>query len=120
MRYLLLLCSAACAVAATFHLEHSKDGFGLRSHGIVELLPSGRTEFYPLPQSRFDDYRRLRAEETQVNHVTAASYDRQEVIGPSQVEGERIWIGNNFYDGEGTTGIGAFGYFDTNTRKYTL
>lgn len=120
MRYLLLLCSVACAVAATFHLEHSKDGFGVRSHGIVEMLPSGRTKFYPLPQSTFDDYRRLRGEDMKINPVTASSYERQEVIGTSQTEGDLIWIGNSFYDGEGERGVGAFGYFDTGTRKYTL
>jgi len=34
-----------------FQLEQSKDDFGIRSHGIIEALGPGRTEFYPLPQS---------------------------------------------------------------------
>ena len=42
------------------------------------------------------------------------------MIGPYQIDGARIWFGKNFYDGEGDTGVGAFGYFDTSTRAYTL
>ena len=52
--------------------------------------------------------------------ATADQYERQEVIGPHQIEGGRIWFGNGYYDGEGMRGVGAFGYFDTTTREYTL
>jgi len=103
-----------------FQLEHSKDDFGERSHGIIETLSSGGTKFYPLPQSTFDQYMRLRPEDARLNPVTQANYDRQEVIGPYQIEGGKIWFGNNYYDGEGARGVGAFGYFDTATREYTL
>ena len=111
---------AAFGQAGRFQLENSKDDFGERSHGIVEMLPSGGTEFYPLPQSSYDEYTRLRSEEARINSVTADKYNRQEVIGPSQIESGKIWFGNNYYDGEGDTGVGAFGYFDTTTRQYTL
>ncbi len=103
-----------------FQLEHSKDDFGERSHGIVETLTSGGTKFYPLPQSSYDEYKSLRPEEARINSITADKYNRQEVIGPMQIEAGNIWFGNNYYDGEGETGVGAFGYFDTSTRKYTL
>lgn len=92
----------------------------MRSHGIVETLASGGTKFYPLPQSSYDEYRRLRPDEARINSITAATYQRQEVIGPHQVDGGKIWFGNSYYDGEGDTGVGAFGYFDTSTRQYTL
>lgn len=111
---------AAFAQAGRFQLEQSKDGFGVRSHGIVETLPSGGTKFYPLPQSSYDEYKRLRPDEARINSITAVNYSRQEVIGPHQVEGQKIWFGNNYYDSEGDTGVGAFGYFDTSTRQYTL
>lgn len=111
---------AAFGQAGRFHLEHSDDSFGVRSHGIEETLPSGGTKYYPLPQSTYNEYKRLRPEEQRTNSITAATYQRQEVIGPSQVEGDKIWFGNNYYDGEGETGLGTFGYFDTATRKYTL
>lgn len=110
----------ALSQTGRFQLEQSKDGFGVRSHGIEETLAHGGTKFYPLPQSSYDEYSRLRSEEARINSITAARYERQEVIGPHQVEGDKIWFGNNFYDGEGDTGVGAFGYFDTSARQYTL
>lgn len=101
-----------------FRLEYdSKGGFGLRSHGIIETLDGGRTKFYPLPQSTRDEYRRLRPEGYA---LPPDVYDRVEVIGPHQTEGDRLWFGNNYYDSEGARGVGAFGYFDCDTRTYTL
>jgi hypothetical protein len=111
---------AAFGQTGPFQLEHSKDSFGERSHGIIETLPSGGTKFYPLPQSNYNEYSRLRPDEARINSITAANYQRQEVIGPHQIEGGNLWFGNNYYDGEGDTGVGAFGFFDTLTRKYTL
>jgi len=52
--------------------------------------------------------------------ISAKDYERLEWIGPHQIEGSRLWFGNQFYDGEGMTGVGAFGYFDTDTRRYRL
>lgn len=103
-----------------FHLEHSMDGFGMRSHGVVETGGDGRKKFYRLPQSDAAKYARLRPDDLRVNPFTPKQYVRQEVIGPYQVEDGRIWFGNQYYDGEGMRGVGAFGYFDMETRTYTL
>jgi hypothetical protein len=105
---------------ARFQLEQSKDSFGMRSHGILERLGPNQTKFYPLPQSTADDYMRLRPEDLRINPFTPEQYQREEVIGPYQVENGRIWFGNHYYDGEGMRGVGAFGYFDTATRSYKL
>jgi hypothetical protein len=43
-----------------------------------------------------------------------------ESVGPWQREGERIWFGKTFYDGEGETGVGGFGYFDQTAKKLQL
>ena len=112
--------AAAFASGNRFQLEHSKDSFGMRSHGIVETLGAGRTKFYPLPQSTAEKYNRLRPEDARINPITPDRYERQEVIGPYQIEDGRIWFGNSYYDGEGMRGVGAFGCFDTATRRYTL
>jgi hypothetical protein len=40
--------------------------------------------------------------------------------GPYQIVGSRIWFGKAFYDGEGTTGVGGLGYFETNTSQYSF
>jgi hypothetical protein len=127
MNFVLILIWAALDVVGFgpgnhFQLEQSKDDFGPRSHGILETLGAGRTKFFPLPQSTAEDYVRLRPEDLRLNpfSATAGHYDRQEVIGPYQIDGGKIWFGNSYYDGEGERGVGAFGYFDTATRKYTL
>jgi hypothetical protein len=103
-----------------FHLEHSTDDFGVRSHGIIETIGPHRTKFYPLPQSTAREYRLLRPKDFRLNPFKPEQYERQEVIGPYQVEDGKIWFGNNYYDGEGERGVGAFGYFDTSIRRYTL
>jgi hypothetical protein len=43
-----------------------------------------------------------------------------EEIGPHQLEGDRLWFGKTFYNGEGRTGVGGFGFFDGATRSYRL
>ena len=87
---------------------------------MVETLGSGRTKFYPLPQSTAADYKRLRSEDLRINPLPTNLNEQHEVIGPHQIEGEKLWFGNAYYDGEGDGGIGEFGYFDTASRKYTL
>lgn len=112
--------AAILAPGGRFQLERSRDSFGMRVHGIIETLAAGQTKFYPLPQSTPAQYRRLRPEDVRINPFSRDRYDRQETIGSYQVEGTRIWFGNNYYDGEGDKGVGAFGYFETATRAYTL
>ena len=41
-------------------------------------------------------------------------------IGAFQHEDGLIWFGTTFYSGEGTDGVGALGYFDTDTRSYRM
>ena len=109
-------------LSGAFYLERSPDGFGIRSHGIIERTSSG-SKLYSLPHSSFETYKRLHATDpaNTLSHVsTAKDYQGLEVIGPYQIEGSRIWFGNQYYDGEGETGVGAFGYFDLETRKYVL
>lgn len=103
-----------------FALERSQDRFGARSHGIVEFFGPNQTKFSPLPQSTAKDYIRLRSEDLRVNPFVLEQYEREEVIGPHQVEAGRVWFGKQFYDSEEMRGVGGFGYFDTSNRKYTL
>jgi hypothetical protein len=83
-------------------------------------LGPNQTRFYPLPQSTAAKYIELRPEDLRINPFTPEHYEREEVIGSYQIEGDRIWFGNSYYDGEGMKGVGAFGYFDTSSRVYAL
>jgi hypothetical protein len=74
---------------------------------------------YPLPQSTYDDFAKARPGRM------ADGYRREgtvieEYIGPVQLEGDKLWFGKTFYDGEGNTGVGSFGYFDATDRQYHL
>ena len=41
-------------------------------------------------------------------------------IGPFAVDGTRIWFGIEFYGGEGFSGVGGFGIFDTATETWSI
>lgn len=52
-------------------------------------------------------------------------YERQgtelaEAIGVWQREDGKIWLTKTFYDGEGSTGVGGFGYFDQKEKKLQM
>lgn len=113
-------CAEHVSLGNGFYLESSNDGFGARSHGIVERVGS-RWKLYPLPQSDVNLYKKLRRKDANfVPSLSAKDYHGEEVIGPYQVDGPLIWFGNHYYDGEGERGVGVFGYFDTATRQYQL
>lgn len=127
----LMLCAALLMAAepepgfgpgGTFQLAYSSDSSGRLAHGVMERLADGTTRLYPLPQSNLDTYAKLRPADLKRNPIAATGnrYECEETIGPHQVEGDKLWFGNNFYDSEGERGVGAFGFFDTATRRYQL
>jgi len=73
----------------------------------------------PLPQSTYADFARARPARVRDGYIKDGT-NIEEVIGPYQIVGDKIWVGKNFYDGEGTTGVGAIGYYDRSARKYTF
>ncbi len=85
---------------------------------IVENRREGVQEF-PLPQSSRREWSVKRPEERKAILPASAALIREQ-IGPYQVEGDRLWFGKTFYNGEGMTGVGGFGYFDAALRSYRL
>ena len=53
-----------------------------------------------------------------VSPAFAATFDER--IGPWQLTEGTLWFGKTFYDGEGHTGVGGFGYFDAARKAYRL
>lgn len=43
-----------------------------------------------------------------------------ETIGPYQLDGNLLWFGLTFYDGEGSRGIGGFGNFNVSTNRFAM
>lgn len=81
------------------------------------LLPQLKS--HPMPEPTYAEFARARPHRVEDGY-DSASAAIEEIPGPVQVVGNRIWIGKRFYDGEGTTGIGGVGYFDTTASKYTF
>ncbi len=77
------------------------------------------TRKFPLPQSSRKEWK-LRRPDDAKSIFPASSAEIGEQIGPHQVEGDRLWFGETFYNGEGWTGVGGFGYFDAASRSYKL
>jgi hypothetical protein len=74
---------------------------------------------FPLPQSTYDEFAAQRP--ARVKDGYRREHTRiAESIGPVQLAEGALWIAKSFYDSEGTTGVGGFGYFDTEARRYVL
>jgi hypothetical protein len=69
--------------------------------------------FYPVPVPSMEFDRKMRSEDTPPLEI-------ENDIGPSLLAGGTIWFTNSFYDGEGTSGVGALGSFDARTHKYEM
>ena len=94
-------------------IQESRNSLGPQP---VIVQTNGKT--YPLPQPTYAEFARSRR--LRVTDGYKASVEFDDHIGPHALEGNNLWFGKSFYDGEGTTGIGGFGYFDTTEKQYHL
>ena len=86
--------------------------------GVAERI-GDEYKLHVLPKSSPDEFARARPGRVKDGYrPDVAAFE--EVIGPYQIVGERFWFGKAFYDGEGLTGVGGFGYFDPEERKYVV
>jgi hypothetical protein len=101
-----------------FVLDREPGGsFGPRL--LVTETRGAKTLRYELPQSSFDAFAKARRLRVKDNYIRANT-EFDERIGPWQIADGKLWFGKTFYDGEGNSGVGGFGYFDPATRKYRL
>ena len=96
----------------------SKDKDGVDALVVIEQRGS-QEQRYPLPQSDLNTWREARPDDAKT-FLRSAAAEIKEDIGPHQLEGDRLWFGKTFYNSEGLTGVGGFGYFDTVARAYKL
>jgi hypothetical protein len=95
----------------------------LRQRGVFATHADGSSlpaafDGHPLPQSTYQEFARTRPGRVKDGY-SAGSAQIEEEIGAYQREGDRFWIAKTFYDGEGTTGVGAIGSFDA-SGKYAF
>lgn len=83
------------------------------------IAEMGKVSRFPLPQSTVKQWVRARSDDVS-RGLRPEQAVIDEDIGPVQVVGNYLWFGKTFYNGEGSTGVGGFGYFNPATRKYVL
>ncbi len=71
----------------------------------------------PLPRTTYDQFAAARPRRVQDGYTREQTTEIQDSVGPWQDEGGRTWFGKTFYDGEGSNGVGGFGYLDWNDGK---
>lgn len=109
--------SEALAIPTSFVEALTKESPRVSPGSYSDSLLPPEVRGHPMPSSSYDDFARARPERVE------DGYDREssevgEAFGPYQRAGSRIWFGKIFYDGEGATGVGGFGYFDIPTSTY--
>jgi hypothetical protein len=72
-----------------------------------------------LSETTYEQFAAARPRRVKDGYVRKGT-ELHESIGPWQREHERIWFGKTFYDGEGSSGVGGFGYFDQKERRLQL
>ncbi len=98
--------------------EISSNSFGGETASGVYEITSGRRRFFPLLQPDWGTFRKLRPARVRDGYGSGSEF--REEIGPFQAVADRIWFGASFYDGEGITGIGGLGWFDTTASTFRL
>jgi hypothetical protein len=86
------------------------------SHPLSDSYRSPIPE--PLPQSTYDQFAGARLQRVRDGYGRGSTIDER--VGGHQVVGEGIWFGKAFYDGEGISGVGDLGYFDTRSSQFTM
>jgi hypothetical protein len=97
-----------------FRLVRQKNRYGSDYPVIV-----GDGAAYPLAQSDSQTWQRARPDEADA-HLQPDPAEMNEQIGPHEMDGGLFWFGKTFYNSEGLTGVGGFGYFDPATASYHL
>ncbi len=85
---------------------------------VVASSIGGQPVQFKLPQTRYSEFVAARRREVESNPGFPYSIDEE--IGPVQVEGELLWFGKTFYDGEGLSGVGGVGYFSPADRRFHI
>lgn len=99
-----------------FHV--APDPETLDDQPVVHGRVNGVARLYPLPQTDYKVFVKVRADEFKLNPDFL--FTLSEEIGPFQLVDDRLWFGKTFYNGEGISGVGGIGYFDPVERKFHI
>ena len=85
--------------------------------GVVIINADREAVVYPVEDFEYSLLREKR-QDPQIARNPNIEFELQNFIGAWQLVGDEIVFGNDFYDGEGLSGIGSLGYFDLVTKTY--
>lgn len=97
--------------------------------GTAGMGAEQRKEIYPEPKQfkpvHFGPGNRFTLSQDEISERIGGKVKRFPLpestgIGPRQIVDDTLWFAKTFYDGEGLTGVGGFGSFDTQAREYRL
>jgi hypothetical protein len=101
-----------------FGLSKEKNRYG-SEYTVIVGRPGPNQKSYPLAQSDLRTWQQARPDDAK-SFSRPDQAEMNEEIGPHLLEGGRLWFGKTFYNSEGATGVGGFGYFDSATANYRL
>ncbi|HMF75050.1 MAG TPA: hypothetical protein VK604_05255 [Bryobacteraceae bacterium] len=104
---------------ASFTLVQESEAISLATRLAIREHTGKTAKPYPLPQTTYDVFAQTRPQSVK-NGWTKQATTIDEEIGPTQTAGNTLWFGKTFYDGEGISGVGGFGYFDAEQRQYRI
>ena len=85
--------------------------------GITSVIDTAVLVF-AVPKPTYASFARLRAWRVANGYDATTIFPNR--VGPTHRIGRRIWFGNSFYDGEGSSGVGGIGYFDLDRATYEM
>lgn len=109
--------SVTLAIPPTFVRELTKAPPRVSRGADGDSLLPPEVRGHPMPSSSYDEFARARPKRVEDGYSRKDTGIGEE-FGPYQRVGSRIWFGKTFYDGEGVTGVGGFGFFDIPTSTY--
>jgi len=77
------------------------------------------SQVFVVENGALENYADARPRRVEINGMPDVS-GLNETIGPWQLVDGQLWFGLTFYDGEGLTGVGGFGWFDTATESFEV
>jgi hypothetical protein len=111
--------AAAQPWTSRVHVSAGSEGVPPRNVIDIENEKAPVPAVVALPRTTYDQFAAARPRRVKDGYVRQGT-DLAESIGPWHREDGRIWFAKTFYDGEGTTGVGGFGYFDQKEKKLQL
>jgi hypothetical protein len=111
--------SETLSIPPAFVQELTQTSPRVRPDADADSLLPPEVRGHPMPSSSYDEFAAARPKRVEDGY-TRKDTGIGEAFGPYQRVGSRIWFGKTFYDGEGVTGVGGFGYFDIPTSTYKL